>query len=115
MKTRPELKNSSRQLEGKNLNLQGSTWATVRSSSLIKGLLGEQSFLDEDLATWPSSPLYQLAQKRAATLRVTNDVAERGIALVKRFLGQQTRSEEQRQFLLKTVPLHTWAVPKEHK
>ena len=58
---------------------------------------------------------YQLVQMRVATLRVTNDVAERGIALVKRFLGQQTKSEEQTQFLLKTVPLHTRAVPKEHK
>ena len=117
MKTRPELKNSSRRRQGKNLNLQGplSTLATVRSSNLIKGLLGGQTFLDEDVATWSSNPLYQLARKRVATPRVTNDVAERGIALVKRFLNQRTQSDEQTQFLLRTVPLHTRAVPKKTK
>ena len=94
MKTRPELNNSSRRLQGKHLNLQKplSTRATVRSSNLIKGLLGRQTFLDEDVATWDSNPLYQLAKKRVVTLRVTNDVVERGIALIKRFLGQRTKS-----------------------
>lgn len=60
-------------------------------------------------------PGHQLAQRRMATLRVTNDVAERGIALMRRFLGQQTKSEEQTQFLLRTVPLHTQVVPKKRK
>lgn len=117
MKTQPALKVSSRRLQGKNLNLQRplSTWATVRSSNLIKGLLGDQTFLDENVTTWPSNPLYQLAQKRVATLRVSNDVAERGIALVKRFLGRRTKSEEQTQFLLQAVPLHTRAVPRKTK
>ena len=46
IKTRPELKNSSQRLQGMNLNVKGllSTWASiVRSSNLIKGLLGEQT------------------------------------------------------------------------
>lgn len=117
MKTRPESKGSSRRLQGKKVDLEGplSTLATVRSTNLIKGLVGEQSFLDDDVATWPSNPIYQMAQKRVAKLRVTNDVAERGIALVKRFLIQRTASEEQTQFLLRTVPLHTRAVPKKTK
>ena len=67
----------------------------VLSSNLIKGLLGGQTFLNEEVATWPSNPLYQLARKRVATLCVTNDVPKHGIALVKRFLNQWTKSEKQ--------------------
>lgn len=98
MKTRPELNNSSRRLQRKNLNLQGplSTWTTVRSSNLIKGLLGGQTFLDEDVANWPPKPLCQLARKRVVTFRVTNDMAECGIALLKRFLNQRTRARSRR-------------------
>lgn len=55
MKTRPESKNTSRRLQGNNLNMQGPI-STLATSNLIKGLLRVQTFLKEDVAIGPTNP-----------------------------------------------------------
>ena len=104
------------------MQVQFSTRATVRSSNLIKDHLGKHTFLDEDVVTWPMAiqptvPAGPEARSRLSltTIRwsVAKDVAERDIALVKPFLGQETQSEDQTQFFLRALPLHTRVVPRQ--
>ncbi|KAF0296800.1 hypothetical protein FJT64_005751 [Amphibalanus amphitrite] len=44
-------------------------------------------------------------KNRIRALKVVNDNAERGIALIKQFVGA-VKDEEQRQYLLRVVQLH---------
>ena len=44
-------------------------------------------------------------------LKVVNDAAERGVALIQAYSGSLTRDEEQLQYLLQVVAPHRQAVP----
>ena len=44
-------------------------------------------------------------------LKVVNDAAERGVALIQAYSGSLTRDEEQLQYLLQVVAAHRQAVP----
>ncbi|KAG0711860.1 hypothetical protein GWK47_019706 [Chionoecetes opilio] len=54
---------------------------------------------------------YTTARRRARHLRVVNDFAERGVALISAFCGAITRDEEQRQHLLQVVERHRALYP----
>ncbi|KAG0728043.1 hypothetical protein GWK47_003878 [Chionoecetes opilio] len=83
----------------------------------LESLLGGQqpTFLELSSETWNTDSCFKCAKKRAGVLKVTNDLAERGIALIQRFLSNRTKDERQTQFLLKLDRLHTKAVPKKTK
>ena len=53
-------------------------------------------------------------QTRVRALRVVNDTAERGIALIKRF-RESVKDEKQKQYLLRVVELNRKALPKRTK
>lgn len=63
-------------------------------------------FLEKDPALWSGLPSYIEAQKTVGKLRVTNDTAERGVALIQEYNGLRTKSEEQTQFILQVVAEH---------
>ena len=48
-------------------------------------------------------------------LRVVNDTAERGAALIQAYSGSLTRDEQQLQYLLQVVAAHRQAVPQPTK
>ncbi|KAG0703610.1 hypothetical protein GWK47_024830 [Chionoecetes opilio] len=100
-----------------NLNRPLSAFCSVRSMQVLKSLLGGQqpTFLELSPETWNTDSFFKCAKKRAGVLKVTNDLAERGIALIQRFLGNRTKDERQTQFLLKLARLHTKAVLKKTK
>ncbi|KAG0714740.1 hypothetical protein GWK47_013557 [Chionoecetes opilio] len=117
---RPSTTKNPRRPESKtpiNLNRPLSAFCSVRSMQVLKSLLGGQqpTFLELSPETWNTDSCFKCAKKRAGVLKVTNDLAERGIALIQRFLGNRTKDERQTQFLLKLVRLHTKAVPKKTK
>ncbi|KAK3921457.1 Receptor-like protein 1, partial [Frankliniella fusca] len=61
----------------------------------------DKSFLNEDPEKWPENPKYQENRAIIKALHVVNDIAERGVALVKRFIKNPlTRKEEGFQDLL---------------
>ncbi|KAG7173626.1 hypothetical protein Hamer_G029240 [Homarus americanus] len=49
---------------------------------------------------WQTNAGYCKAQKKLKTMKVVNDVAERGVALIQDYIHVITKDEEQRQFLL---------------
>ncbi|KAG0724224.1 hypothetical protein GWK47_005233 [Chionoecetes opilio] len=100
-----------------NLNRPLSAFCSVRSMQVLKSLLGGQqpTFLELSPESWNTDSCFKCAKKRAGVLKVTNDLAERGISLIQRFLGNRTKDERQTQFLLKLARLHTKAVPKKTK
>ncbi|KAG0725576.1 hypothetical protein GWK47_038397 [Chionoecetes opilio] len=117
---RPSTTKNPRRPESKtpiNLNRPLSAFCSVRSMQVLKSLLGGQqpTFLELSPETWNTDSCFKCAKKRAGVLKVTNDLAERGIALIQRYLGNRTKDERQTQFLLKLARLHTKAVPKKTK
>ena len=120
---RPSTTKNPRRPESKTpINLNGplSAFCSVRSMELLKSVLGgrysqEPTFLELSPETWNTDSSFKCAKKRVGVLKVTNDLAERGIALIQRFLGRRTKEERQTQFLLKLARLHTKAVPKKRK
>lgn len=63
-------------------------------------------FMSKAPAAWSEDPGYLRLKQRAQMLRVTNDCAERGIALIQRYNSTITRDEDQKQYLLRVVYKH---------
>ncbi|GBP07506.1 RNA-directed DNA polymerase from mobile element jockey [Eumeta japonica] len=57
-------------------------------------------FLEEDILSWPDNESYKICLGFFKTLKVTNDVAERGIALIEEYNCCITKDEDQLQYLL---------------
>jgi hypothetical protein len=63
-------------------------------------------FLDLDPSKWINDESYKMCQDIIKTVKVVNDLAERGVALIQEFNSSITRNEEQKQFLLQIVEDH---------
>lgn len=56
-----------------------------------------------DVASWDENDEYKVAKSIVTGLKVTNDLAERGVALMDEYNKLHTNDEEQKQFLLLIV------------
>lgn len=65
-----------------------------------------QAFLQVDPSQWEYQAEYQRSQQLVQSVRVVNDLAERGVALIQEFNSSLTRDEEQKQYLLQVVEDH---------
>jgi hypothetical protein len=74
-----------------------------------------QDFLNEDPYTWESNTAYIAAEEIAKNLSVTNDTAERGVALMNEYNGLLSKTEEQTQFILQVVKEHRRLFPDARK
>ncbi|XP_074115222.1 uncharacterized protein LOC141537915 [Cotesia typhae] len=63
-------------------------------------------FLDKNIDLWSTDESYNENKEFFAQLKVVNDVAERGVALVSEYNQCLTKDEEQFQFLLQVVKEH---------
>ncbi len=63
-------------------------------------------FLDTDPIEWNTQEAYLKSQETVCSVRVVNDLAERGVALIQQFNSSLTRDEEQKQYLLQVVEQH---------
>ena len=70
----------------------------------ILGLSHE--FLQVDPSDWEFQPEYQESKRLVLSLKVINDLAERGVALIQEFNSSLTRNQEQKQYLLQVVENH---------
>lgn len=61
------------------------------------------AFLQTDVDAWKTNDDYKTAQTTASSIRVINDIAERGVALMDEYNKLHTNNEEQKQFLLLIV------------
>ena len=83
------------------------------STTKIFQILGlDGSFLDVDPQQWESQQSYNDAKDIISALRVTNDLAEKGVALMQSFNEALVRNEEEKQFLLQMVEYHRSKFPK---
>ncbi|CAB0016747.1 unnamed protein product [Nesidiocoris tenuis] len=59
--------------------------------------------LEREVVTWESDPEYLHIKNIVSSMRVVNDIAERGVALMEEYNKLHTQNEEQKQYLLLTV------------
>ena len=87
------------------------SFGSQASSALLDAVGAERAFLSKDPEEWPSDEGFVMASRRVASLRVTNDTAERGVALIQSFNLNLTKNEDQRQYLLQVVERHRQEQP----
>ncbi|KAG0714800.1 hypothetical protein GWK47_013413 [Chionoecetes opilio] len=87
------------------------SFATKNSLRLFEALDIKTDFLSANPRKWQEEELYFEACRRIEGLRVVNDTAERGVALIQSFNLRLTKDEEQRQFLLQVVEAHRHQQP----
>lgn len=88
-----------------------SDFVTKNTMKFFEAIFLNNDFLKEDPETWSCNRTYCQLQQTVAKLRVTNDTAERGVALMQEYNGLRTKSEEQTQFILQVVAEHRKLFP----
>ena len=86
-------------------------FVTKQSVQLLEKLNLSYGFLDVDPEEWPARADYQEASDVIRSLKVVNDYAERGVALIQEYNGLLTHNEEQFQFLMQVVEQHRHMFP----
>lgn len=72
----------------------------------INGQEEAKQFLSKPPVDWPTNSAFQALRIKAKQLRVVNDCAERGIALITSYNAALTKDESQKQYLLQLVASH---------
>lgn len=85
------------------------------SMTLFNRLGLSDDWLKEDPTKWPQLENYLKAQSLVSGLEVTNDRAERGVALIEAYNRKMTTNEDQLQFLLQVVSEHKRMFPDPRK
>ncbi|CAH0558598.1 unnamed protein product [Brassicogethes aeneus] len=92
-------------------NKDMSNFITQKSMILFEKFNLPSSFLDLPVNQWEADKTYQDSLKIIRAIKVTNDIAERGVALINKYNEGLTYDEEQRQFLLQVVADHRKKYP----
>ena len=82
---------------------------------LFQALDISTDFLQTDPTTWESNDKFTRGRLRIKHLKVVNDAAERGVALIQAFNGVLTNQEDQQQFLLQVIEKHREYIPNAEK
>jgi hypothetical protein len=90
-------------------------FVTKNTRNFFRILSLPDSFLETDPDTWDTNPDYLLAENVVKELRVVNDTAERGVALMQDYNALFTKNEEQTQFILQVVSEHRKYYPDSKK
>jgi len=85
---------------------QLSDFVSQHTKQLFTALNIPQQFPMNSPDTWSNDNDYIVGQRKVRSLKVVNDAAERGVALIQAFSGVLTNQEEQKQFLLQVVKKH---------
>lgn len=88
-----------------------SDFVSQKSLDLFNKFDLPSDFLDKDISTWSDDDGYIECAEFFKTLKVTNDVAERGVALIEEYNNYLTKDEEQLQYLLQVVREHRQRYP----
>lgn len=97
----------------KDKNLED--FVTAQSMTLIQMLELPHGFLAVDPDLWEDRDDHKQATETVESLKVVNDHAERGVALIQEYSGLLTRDETQLQFLLQVVEDHRKMYPDSRK
>ena len=83
--------------------------------NLFHNLQLPTDFLCTDPETWETQEGFLTARRRLQSLKVVNDSAERGVALIQAFNKTLTQDEDQLEFLLQVVSDHRRLFPMPNK
>ena len=89
------------------------TLSTTREFFNITGLSSQ--FLELDVEQWDDDNEYKSVKATVCSLKVINDIAERGVALMDEFNKLITNDEEQKQYLLLVVQRYRQKYPDRNK
>lgn len=92
-----------------------SDFVSVNTRKLFAALGIEQGFLQTNPNTWKTNKQFLEGHNKIKCLKVVNDAAERGVALIQNFNAAITNNEEQKQYLLQVVELHRTLYPNSNK
>ena len=90
-------------------------FVTSNSMNLFHCLHLPSDFLATDPDIWASQEGYISAKRHLSTLKVVNDTAERGVALIQEYNRTLTKDEDDLQFLLQVVSDHRQLHPTTRK
>ena len=79
----------------------------------ITGML--YNFLDEDIEKWEQNEEFIAIKTQANNMKVVNDVAERGVALMEEYYNLITNDEQQKQYVLQVVSAYRARYPDRKK
>src|SRR6218665_3778302 len=79
------------------------SFVTSNTKNFFQVLAIPDSFLATDPDTWLSNSDYMVVKDIVRELRVVNDTAERGVALMQEFNALLIKDEEQTQFAIKVI------------
>ena len=104
---RQPMRNNLRRLDGETFDHESSmdTFVTQRTTEFFDILLTNgadkaSSFLVKDPLEWETDAIYVEMKHKVRQMKVVNDCAERGIALITTYNSCLTKDEEQKQYLL---------------
>jgi len=86
-------------------------FVTTNTMNFCRCLDITTDFLQADPDTWNSRDDYKRALEITRSLKVVNDTAERGVALIEEYNSLLTNDEEQKQYLLQVVQDHRRRFP----
>lgn len=90
-------------------------FVTTNTKRFFTNLALPTFFLHREPAKWDDIHSYVETQKKLSKLRVVNDAAERGVALIEQYNNVLCRDEEQKQYLLQVVSKHRQQMPNASK
>lgn len=90
-------------------------FVTAKTITLFQRLELPDGFLAVDPALWEFRDDYKQAEETIKALKVVNDHAERGVALIQKYSGLITHDEMQLQFMLQVVEDHRKTYPDSRK
>lgn len=89
----------TKDIEGKNIE----DFVSSNSFRFFEILGISSNFLKKDVAEWPADKEYKAGRDIVRSMRVVNDIAERGVALMEEYNKLITINEQQKQYLLLIV------------
>lgn len=81
-------------------------FVTEKSLTLFNSMQLDTSFLEVHPSEWMGLDSYKKYRDIVKSIKVVNDCAERGVALITQFNDKLTKNEEQKQYLLQVVETH---------
>ncbi|XP_050714934.1 uncharacterized protein LOC126997731 [Eriocheir sinensis] len=108
LKDKPGSKDAPKRIHSVNRpqNMDLSDLVTTFTKRFFNILHVNEDFLQKDPLEWAADQKYQRSLDLVKSVRVVNDLAERGVALMTELNDSLTKSEEQKQFLFQVVEAH---------
>ena len=117
----PKTRSALHRVDSSNADFNNlETFVTERIKRLFEllsttGVEKAKSFLLKEPEAWEADASYQKLYERVKMMKVVNDSAECGIALIEKYNQSLTKDDDQKQFLVRFVQSHCQQFPSSSK